>query len=143
VSIFIWSKPYFQSIKSFSSYVELKVHMEVHSGAKFKCKHCTAAFNLERSLKDHVKKRHATSDFNCGQCKEILKNKATLDLHVKLHTGKISECFFFILSSSHHLRRPESMCLPTVPHPVQVLQQFEGTPRAKTPNLRYSVQIKL
>ncbi|VEN52999.1 unnamed protein product [Callosobruchus maculatus] len=64
--------------------------MSMHSGAGssgelMSCEHCTATFKVEKSLDEHVVKKHPdfiSSPNTCQHCKATFKIKRSLDDHI-------------------------------------------------------------
>jgi RNase P subunit RPR2 len=78
--------------KKFVNRYNLNMHSKVHEkdnkAATIPCDFCDKLFKTERQVKQHIDFCHKKRDQSwiCHICCKVLKNRYTLDIHVKAHT---------------------------------------------------------
>lgn len=75
--------------KQIISMLEMKEHLLTHNLETYSCNICTTTFELERSLKFHIKSNHGKGSCVCPDCKKSFKKETGLAAHIKVHQPRI------------------------------------------------------
>ncbi len=76
--------------QAFARLDRLKCHERMHTGEKYKCDLCDAAFLDTMARRRHMKK-HAERKYVCDTCGRPFTDEKSLHRHKRNHTG---ECFW-------------------------------------------------
>ena len=72
---------------SFPSESKRLYHMKTEHRPMLQCEHCEYQSPRLSRLKKHMEK-HSAATLQCGYCEKLLKNKCTLEIHEREHTGE-------------------------------------------------------
>ena len=79
-------------------------HVLQHDEIIFKCRHCNLNFTSKDVMRDHIAAMHGSEkEFICDVCGKGFKNKYSLMLHYRRHTGEKVKHLMLVMMFSYFL----------------------------------------